>query len=115
MMEYLCLEEGSEIFVRSKELKKGTFIALQPHQTAFVTELSNPKAILEAELTHYACLTQGDKININYQGRDYTISVAECKPEKEICIVNTDVELEFKEPLDYEDYQVGLRITSTAA
>lgn len=48
MMEYLCLEEGSEIFVRSKELKKGTFIALQPHQTAFVTELSNPKAILEA-------------------------------------------------------------------
>lgn len=80
-----------------------------------MTELSNPKAILEAELTHYACLTQGDKININYQGRDYTISVAECKPEKEICIVNTDVELEFKEPLDYEDYQVGLRITSTAA
>ena len=65
MMNNLLLEEGSEVILRNVTLKKGSFVVLQPHETAFIN-LSNPKAILEQELTNYACLMKGDTININY-------------------------------------------------
>mmetsp|Transcript_39506 Transcript_39506/g.29179 ORF Transcript_39506/g.29179 Transcript_39506/m.29179 type:complete len:107 (+) Transcript_39506:161-481(+) len=55
MMNQLFLEDGSEIILRNTDLKKGRLIVLQPHETAFIN-LANPKAILEQELTNYACL-----------------------------------------------------------
>ena len=64
MMNNLFLEEGSEVCIRNANLKKGTFVAIQPHETAFIN-LSNPKAILECELTNYSCLYKGDTINVN--------------------------------------------------
>ena len=63
MMNNLFLEEGSEIILRNVNLKKGKFVVLQPHETAFIN-LANPKAILEQELTNYSCLMKGDTINI---------------------------------------------------
>ena len=65
MMHNLCLNEGSEIILRNVTIQKGTFISIKPHETAFI-DLSNPKAILENELTNYVCLTQGETISINY-------------------------------------------------
>jgi ubiquitin fusion degradation protein 1 len=44
MMDSLLVEEGSEIILRSVNLKKGTFIKIQPHETKFI-DLSNPKAM----------------------------------------------------------------------
>lgn len=61
MMENLLVGEEDEIIITSVSLQKGTYVSLQPHQTAFI-DLSNPKAILEIELTNYACLMQGDTI-----------------------------------------------------
>lgn len=80
MMNNLFLEEGSEIILRNVTLQKGTFVVLQPHETAFI-DLSNPKAILEQELTNYSCLMKGDTININYEGRDYLIDIFDAKPD----------------------------------
>lgn len=77
-------------------------IVLQPHETAFIN-LANPKAILEQELTNYSCLMKGDTININYQGRDYLIDIVECKPQDQICVVEADIEVDFREPLDYKE------------
>ncbi|TNV87553.1 hypothetical protein FGO68_gene3297 [Halteria grandinella] len=99
MMNNLFLEEGSEIILRSVNLQKGKFIVLQPHETAFIN-LANPKAILEQELTNYSCLMKGDTINISYQGRDYLIDIVDCKPQDQICVVEADIEVDFKEPLD---------------
>jgi len=65
--------------------------------------LSNPKSVLEQELTNYACLSKGDTININYQGRDYPIDIVECKPVDNICVVEADIEVDFKQPLDYKE------------
>jgi ubiquitin fusion degradation protein 1 len=44
MMDNLLVEEGSEIILRSVNLKKGTFIKIQPHETKFI-DLANPKAM----------------------------------------------------------------------
>lgn len=104
MMNNLFLEEGSEVILRNVNLKKGRFVALQPHETAFIN-LANPKAILEQELTNYACLMKGDTINIQYHGRDYLIDIVECKPEDQICVVEADIEVDFREPIDYKEVQ----------
>ena len=58
---------------------------------------------LEQELTNYACLSKGDTINIHYQGRDFLIDVVECKPVDFICVVEADIEVDFKAPLDYKE------------
>jgi len=44
MMDNLLVEDGSEIILRSVNLKKGTFIKIQPHETKFI-DLANPKAM----------------------------------------------------------------------
>lgn len=100
MMNNLLVQEGSEIILRNVNLKKGSFIVIQPHETAFI-DLSNPKAILEQELTNYTTLHKGDTININYGGRDYAIDIVETKPQDQICVVDTNIEVDFKQPLDY--------------
>jgi len=100
MMNNLCIEEGSEIILRNMNLQKGSYVKIKPHETAFI-DLSNPKAILEQELTHYSVLHKGDTINIQYGGREYAIDIVECKPDDQICCVETNIELDFEAPKDY--------------
>lgn len=102
MMDNLLCEEGSQIIITNVTLTRGTHLVIQPHQTAFI-DLSNPKTILENELTNYSCLQQGEDINIHYQGKDYPIRIVECKPDPVISIVEADLNLDFKAPLDYVD------------
>ncbi len=102
MMENLMVGEGDELMITSVSLNKGTSVTIQPHQTAFI-DLYNPKAILETELTNYSCLMQGDTINISYQNQDFLINIVECKPDKQICVVEADLNVEFKTPLDYKE------------
>ena len=46
---------------------------------------------------------KGDTININYQGKDFLIDIVDCKPDDQICVVEADIEVEFKAPLDYKE------------
>lgn len=48
-------------------------------------------------------MSKGDTINISYQGRDYLIDIVECKPVDNICVVEADIEVDFKQPLDYKE------------
>jgi ubiquitin fusion degradation protein 1 len=100
LMHNLFLEEGSEVILRNVNLKKGTYIKFQPHETKFI-DLPDPKAILEREMTNYACVFKGDTININHGGRDYMINIVECKPNDQICVIEADINVDFDAPLDY--------------
>lgn len=100
MMNNLCLGEGSEVIVRSVNLKKGSFVKIRPHETKFI-ELANPKAVLEQELTHYSVLHKGDTICITYGGREYMIDIVDTKPEDVVVCVEADINLEFDAPKDY--------------
>ena len=97
MMNNLFLEEGAEVHIQNVTLPKGTFVAIQPHETAFI-DLANPKAILENELTNYACLTKGETINICYGGKDFLIDIVETLPHEAICVVEADIEVDFRQP-----------------
>ena len=100
MMENLFLEEGSEVILRNVTLNKGTFMKIQPHETKFI-DLPDPKAILERELTNYACIFKGDTITIKHGGHDYQINIIDCKPNDQICVIEADVNVDFDVPLDY--------------
>ena len=58
---------------------------------------------------------KGDTINIQYQGRDYLIDIVETKPEDQICVVEADIEVDFREPLDYKALHEKQLTTPTLA
>jgi len=93
------------VSLRNVSLPKGTFVKLQPHTSDF-TELSNPRTLLEVALRNFSCLTKMDTIQISPKGLGQTfhLNVVETKPTDQISIIETDVRVEFTEPLDYQSY-----------
>ena len=55
-----------------------TFSKFQPLSKDFL-DLSNPKAVLEMRLRHFACLSKGDIVAINYNKKIYELNVLETK------------------------------------
>jgi len=106
MMEVLCIQEGTFITVENKTLKKGNFVKVQPHLTAFIN-ISNPKAVLEQKLRNFSCLTKGDDICIEYNNKNFYLNILEVKPDDAethaISIVETDINVEFAPPRDYKE------------
>ncbi|CAO2208114.1 unnamed protein product [Urochloa humidicola] len=110
MMANLRLGEGDNVLVRSassSSLPKGTYVKLQPHASAFL-DVSNPKAVLEKALRTFTCLTTGDTIMVSYNGRSYYIDIVETRPAAAVSIIDTDCEVDFAPPLDYEEPVVQL-------
>ena len=50
MIKNLCLDDGSEVIIRSISLKKCTYIKLQPHSKTFTNLSSEAIAIIYREL-----------------------------------------------------------------
>lgn len=57
---------------------------------------------MQEALGLYACISKGDVITINHLKESYEIEVVDCKPEKAIGLIETDVKLEFVEPKDFQ-------------
>jgi len=101
MMKTLRLEEGDAIRVTSTGLPKGKFVKLQAQSTIFL-EISDPKAVLEQALRHFAALTQGDIIEISYNSIVFGLLVMETQPGGEgISVLDTDLEVDFAAPVGY--------------
>jgi ubiquitin fusion degradation protein 1 len=80
-------------------------VKLQPHTTNFL-DITNHRAVLEVTLSRgFAALTQGDIIVITFAGRQYPVSVLECKPARAVSIIETDMQVDFAAPLDYVEPQ----------
>jgi len=106
-MQNLLIEEGSFISIKYVTLPQGTFLKLQPHSSNFL-DISNPKAVLERALRNFAALTQGEEIALNYNNKNYYLTVLEVKPVDPtknygISILETDVNVDFAPPLDYKE------------
>lgn len=117
MMCMLGLSEGDVLTLSNVSLPKGSYVKLQPHSTSFL-DIANPRAVLERTLRNYSCLTTGDTIAIHYNDRVYEINIVETKPSNAISVVETDVNVDFAPPLDYEEpvsSAVPSRVASTAA
>lgn len=104
LMQNLLVSEGSMISISNVNLPKGTFVKFQPQSSDFLN-IANPKAVLEAKLRNFTCLTKGDTIPISYNDKVYHIDVKEVAPGDAISIIETDVNVEFEAPPDYVEPQ----------
>ena len=103
IMQDLGVNEGSNIEIQLLCLVSGSFIKLRPHKTEFIN-LSDPKAVLEKYLSlDYPVVTKGHTIVINHKelNKHFQLDIIDCEPADTIKIINTDVEVDFVEPLDY--------------
>ncbi|XP_057428621.1 uncharacterized protein LOC130722048 [Lotus japonicus] len=113
MMENMSLRERDTVYMRSTTLEKGNFVKLQPHTKDFL-DISDPKAALETALRSYSCLTTGDTIMIAYNNKKYYIDVVETRPSHAVSIIETDVEVEFVQPLDYQEPEKQIMLPAEA-
>ncbi|KAF5457503.1 hypothetical protein F2P56_021602 [Juglans regia] len=104
MMEHMQLREGDLLIVKSVGLEKATYVKLQPHSKDFL-ELSNPRAVLERTLRNFFCLTKDDTIMIMHNDNKFYIDVLETRPSEAVSIFDTDCEVDFAPPLDYQEPQ----------
>lgn len=102
MMQNLGLEEGGLVQVESATLPVATYSKFQPLTTDFL-DLTNPKAVLEMRLRHFACLSKGDIIAISYNKKIYELNVLETKPGSAVSIIECDMNVEFEAPPGYQE------------
>nr|UXY87209.1 ubiquitin fusion degradation protein [Cryptomonas sp.] len=98
MMRNLDILEGEKLYFGYADLEKGNYIKIQP-QTSDFLEISNPKAVLEAKLRNFTCLTKRDVIAIDYNEKIYWLNVIEVKPGNAINIVEADINVDFISPM----------------
>ncbi|KAH7040213.1 ubiquitin fusion degradation protein UFD1-domain-containing protein [Microdochium trichocladiopsis] len=109
MMQSLQLDVGDMIQIKSTSLELAKMVKLQPQSTNFL-EISDPKAVLEKAFRNFATLTRGDVFNFEYNDEVYEVAVLEVKPETEkmgVCMIETDVSVEFAPPVGYVEPQKG--------
>ncbi|KAF5347879.1 hypothetical protein D9757_013417 [Collybiopsis confluens] len=101
MMKTLRLNEGDPIRITGTELPKGEKVKLQAQSVHFL-EISDHKAVLEAELRNFSTLTQGDIIEICYNSIVFGLLIMETEPGGGgIDIVDTDLSVDFAAPVGY--------------
>ncbi|KAF0689441.1 Aste57867_19113 [Aphanomyces stellatus] len=100
MMQNMFLAEGGIVNIQNVTLPKATFAKIRPQSTDFIN-ITNPRAVLEATLRKFSCMTIGDTISITYNNRNYLLDVRELRPADAVCIIETDCELDFDAPADY--------------
>ena len=86
--------------VESATLPVATFSKFLPLSKDFL-DLTNPKAVLEMRLRHFACLSKGDIVAINYNNKIYELNVLETKPAAAVSIIECDMNVEFEAPPGY--------------
>nr|CCA18159.1 ubiquitin fusion degradation protein putative [Albugo laibachii Nc14] len=100
MMQNLFINEGDIINVQNISLPKATFVKIRPQSKEFL-DISNPRAVLEASLRKFSCMTVGDTICLKYNNKNFLLDVREVKPSSAACIIETDCEVDFELPADY--------------
>lgn len=95
----------------NKQIARGTRVKFQVHDAKFI-EIEDYKSYLETHLQeHYSILQKNITIEIpphfdlNYSdGITFQINVVSCEPEDAIIITDTDLIIEFDEPVNYLQY-----------
>ena len=101
MFDRLCLLEGQNVNIRKSSLERGIYVRLRPYDIEFMEKI-NQKDIIEYNLKNYFCLTPHDIISFKFGEKIYKLDVIECKPDKAIRIINSNIEVDFCPPKDNE-------------
>jgi hypothetical protein len=91
----------------NKPLARGNLAKIQVHDAKFI-ELEDYKHYLENQLQkNYSILQEGSTIEIDKHpllGNNLKINIIKTEPEEVILITDTDLSIEFVEPLNYKSY-----------
>ncbi|GAB5585999.1 hypothetical protein Unana1_00899 [Umbelopsis nana] len=99
MQKSLGLEIGDTVALRLKELPKGQWARLRPISSEY-KEIMDYRAAFESYLrANYNTLTAGEILDIKYGSSRYQFLVDDLKPEKAVCVTDTDIEIDI-EPLE---------------
>jgi len=103
IMEQYWLPHESEVTLRyDKVVGKGTMVELEPHSMTFIDSDAKEKEYLESYISkHYPVLRKGSTILIKENGEEYYINIKNTAPTPIILTVDTDLTVEFAQPLDY--------------
>jgi ubiquitin fusion degradation protein 1 len=100
----LGIKDRGLITITNISLPTGRFVKFQPTSVAFLTDLSDPRAVLEHTLRNYSCFSLGDVIVFRYLEREYGLRVEEVRPDDgrgAILAVETDLQVDFIPPPGY--------------
>ena len=114
IMKNLLLEEGSIITIKNISLPKCTFLKVRAQSMDFL-DISNPRAVLEYTLRKYTCVTEGDVIVLSHLDKFYHMDVLEVKPLGAASIVETDLEIDFAEPVGYKESEYARKYDKKAS
>lgn len=107
---YLNPDQHGYIKLENISLQKGTFVKFQPFRMIYINEVFNQQAILENQLSSYACLTKGDILEISFQEKCFKIEVIELKPQNAVSIIETDINVEFERPKDLKNHEKRINL-----
>ncbi|KAJ0099456.1 hypothetical protein Patl1_21318 [Pistacia atlantica] len=71
---------------------------IQEYESIKLKNLSSKQS-----LRNFSCLTTGDTIMIMHDNKKLYINILETKPSPAVCMIDTDCEVDFAPPLDYEE------------
>lgn len=111
---FFQLEDGNLLKVKNVSLPKASFLKIRPQSCDFLN-VSNPRALLEVSLRKFTCLTVGDIFTIKYLNKFLSFEVCEVKPSHAVSIIETDCNVEFDEPVGYQEYLRANAATTSAA
>lgn len=85
------------------DIVKGTFLKLKPHNSKFYT-IRNTKEYLEENIKkYYTHLENNTLIKFPYYDEILYFDVIETKPENIICVIDTELEVDFEKAYDYKE------------
>ena len=116
MMQTLQLDVGDMIQIKTTALELARLVKLQPQSTNFL-DISDPRAVLEKAFRNFATLTKGDIFNFEYNDEIYEMAVIEVKPETDkmgVCMIETDVSVDFAPPVGYVEPERKPRASGTS-
>jgi hypothetical protein len=95
----------------NRKIARGTCVKFQVHDAKFI-EIDDYKSYLETHLQELYSILQKNitieipsHLDLNYpDGRTLQINVVSCEPEDSIIITDTDLVIEFEEPVNYSKY-----------
>lgn len=110
MMKQLNINSGEVLTVQYATLPKANFVKVQAQSMDFVEDISDHRALFERHLRDFSCITTGDMITVHYLNKEYSVKIMETKPgNKGVSIIDTDVNLDFEQPLGYEEHMEKVR------
>eukprot|EP00698_Gefionella_okellyi_P020061 TRINITY_DN624_c0_g2_i2.p1 TRINITY_DN624_c0_g2~~TRINITY_DN624_c0_g2_i2.p1 ORF type:complete len:545 (+),score=64.48 TRINITY_DN624_c0_g2_i2:1235-2869(+) len=94
IMRRLNVQDGSDVKVELVKLPRGTYVKFQP-SGEFIRDVRDPKLLLEHVLRHFTTLSVGDILPLRHNARVYDLKVLELRPAAAVCILDTDLNVDF--------------------